>query len=115
MMGLDFAITHSIDGVHDVPLGARALDRCHQQHNQHDAEEGAVRGRELVEIESVRVRRVDVALRRGDGAAAQTSDIVWSTIYSAQRQSGRALYNISSWQRSHKSNEKKFDIHAAAS
>ena len=56
MMGMDFAIAHRIDGVHDVPLGARALDRCDRQHDEDDAEECPVRGRELVEVDCVRVR-----------------------------------------------------------
>ena len=55
-MGMDFAIAHRIDGVHDVPLGARALDRCDRQHDEDDAEECPVRGRELVEVDCVRVR-----------------------------------------------------------
>ena len=48
-------MTHRIDGVHNVPLGARALDRSHHQHDEDDGEERAVRGRELVAVERVRV------------------------------------------------------------
>ena len=50
-MDLDF--THRIDGVHDVPLGAGAPQGRDQNQDQHDAEEGAVRGRKFVEIERV--------------------------------------------------------------